>query len=124
MSENSGSHHQTERRADVRTIADHYYSVEFTLPGLAPVYQFKLWNLSKKGMCILVKEDSAVVNHLSVGDKLSMKYYLSSAIGATEMLTTEIKHVTKNDQGRFKGHYLVGLSILDRQRHAPPEEMT
>jgi hypothetical protein len=31
--------------------------------------------------------------------------------GVLENLRTRIKHITMNDSGRFKGHYLVGLSI-------------
>jgi hypothetical protein len=30
-------------------------------------------------------------------------------------LKTEIKHITKDDEGRFRGLYLVGLSILEGQ---------
>ncbi len=26
---------------------------------------------------------------------------------------TEVRHITRNDQGRLKGHYLVGLEILE-----------
>jgi len=26
---------------------------------------------------------------------------------------TAVRHITRNDQGRLKGHYLVGLEILE-----------
>lgn len=64
-------------------------------------------------MCILVGEDSTVINHLNVGDVIKMQYYLSESIGSTEEFETEIRHITKNEQGKFKGHYLVGLSIVE-----------
>lgn len=101
-----------ERRSEARTIAERYYSVQFTTEGLASFYQFKLWNISPKGMCILVKEDSEVLNHLNVGDTIEMTYYLTDAQGAHEKMETQIKHITKDVDGRFEGHYLVGLSIL------------
>jgi predicted transglutaminase-like protease len=66
-------------------------------------------------MCLLVREDSDVVKCLQVGDTLDMKYYTSDASLPPENLTTQIKHVTKEDEGRFQGHYLVGLYILENQ---------
>jgi hypothetical protein len=101
-----------ERRTETRSAAERYYSVQFTTQGLASYYQFKLWNISKKGICILVKEGSDVLNHLEVGDTLEMTYYLADTQGAHENLKTQIKHITKNDNGRFQGHFMVGLSIL------------
>jgi hypothetical protein len=100
-----------ERRSEQRSPADRYYSVQFTLAGIQPQYQFKTWNISKKGLCILVKEGSAVLNHLNTGDVLDMTYYVNDPQGTLENLKTRIQHITMNDSGRFKGHYLVGLSI-------------
>ncbi len=101
-----------ERRSEVRAEDERYYSVQFTAEGLASFYQFKLWNISKKGMCILVKEGSRVLEHIKVGETIEMTYYLTDSQGAHENLRTEIKHITKNEKGRFQGHYMVGLSIL------------
>jgi len=101
-----------ERRSEARTQDSRYYSVQFTTEGLDSFYQFKLWNISPKGMCILVKEDSEVLNHLSVGDTIEMTYFLTDSQGAYENQKTQIKHITQNEDGRFQGHYLIGLSIL------------
>ena len=101
-----------ERRSEKRAEAERYYSVQFTAEGLVSLYQFKLWNISTKGMCILVKEDSEVLKHLSVGDTIEMTYYLADSQGAHETLKTQIKHITLNEDGRFQGHFMVGLSIL------------
>ena len=104
-------HHQPERRSEVREIAKRYYSVQFTTKGLDTFYQFKLWNISQKGLCILVKEDSAVLNHLVVGNTHEMTFYLADAKGECEKYHTRIIHITKNENGRFQGHVLVGLAI-------------
>ena len=104
-----------ERRSEPRSIIDQYYSVEFSLSGCSFVYQFKIWNISTKGMCVLVKEDSDLLNHVKVGDILNLKYYPDDSSQPGELLETEIKHITKDEQGRFKGVYLVGLSILENQ---------
>jgi hypothetical protein len=100
-----------ERRAEKRLPADRYYSVQFSVSGLKSHYQFKTWNISQKGLCILVKQDSAILEHLHAGDVLEMTYYASDPVGTQERLKTRIQHITLNDSGRFKGHYLVGLSI-------------
>jgi hypothetical protein len=63
-------------------------------------------------MCVLIKEDSVVLQHLKEGDIVDMKYYSSDSLSPTEHLQTEIRHITKDDEGRFKGHFLVGLCIL------------
>ncbi|MBW1699108.1 MAG: PilZ domain-containing protein [Deltaproteobacteria bacterium] len=102
-----------ERRSEARTLIDKYFSVEFSKKGLDSIYQFKIWNISSKGMCIIVREDSDIINHLIVGDVLDMKYYPVEESSPAEFSKTEITHITKDDHGRFKGHYLVGLAILE-----------
>ncbi len=102
-----------ERRSETREAAERYYSVQFTTKSLASFYQFKLWNISTKGMCILVKDGSEVLRHIGVGDTIEMTYYLADTQGMHENLKTQIKHITKNDDGRFQGHFMVGLSIIN-----------
>ena len=63
-------------------------------------------------MCILVKDGSDVLKHIEVGDTIEMTYYLADTQGVHETLNTQIKHITKNDDGRFEGHFMVGLAIL------------
>ena len=108
-----------EKRSEPRDIVDKFYSVEFALKGIDFVYQFKIWNISSKGMCVLIKEDSDVLKHLKAGDIVDMKYYTSDSLAPTEHLQTEIKHITKDEEGRFRGHCLVGLSILGDKASNP-----
>ena len=109
MNENSTN---ADRRVVARIPPDQYYSVKFIQRGLGVAYQFKIWNISTKGMCILVRHVSNVMNHLKVGNILDMEYYADNGKGPVDQGNTQIKHITKNEQGRFKGHYLVGLSKL------------
>ncbi|MCK4390223.1 MAG: PilZ domain-containing protein [Desulfobacterales bacterium] len=103
-----------ETRCEPRTKEDQYYSVEFEVPSATFAYQFRIWNLSSKGICVVVKDDSDLLKHLKVGDVLNMKYYPTDSPSQIH-LRTEIKHITKEEQGRFKGHTLVGLLILEKQ---------
>ncbi len=101
-----------ERRSEHRETRDRYHSAELSVNGLNLLYQFKIWNVASGSMCILVKEDSAILPWLKVGDTLNVKYYVTDSPHPPECLQTAIAHITKNDQGRFQGHYFVGLQIL------------
>ena len=101
-----------ERRSEYRDLGAQYYSVQFSKPELEAVYQFKIRNISKKGMCILVREDSDVMNHLQVGDILDMQFHPLDKTHPIDLSKTEIKHITKDDLGRFKGHFWIGLTKL------------
>ena len=92
-----------------------YHSVEFSIDGLDLPYLFKIWNIASMSMCVLVKEDSDILPRLNVGDRLNIKYYSKSLTDTPEYQETAIRHITKNEHGRFKGHYLVGLEILKTQ---------
>ncbi len=97
-----------------RNILDKYYSVQFSPNGKGPVYLFKLRDISLKGLCILVKENSAILKGLKVGDILNMEYNSLESSGFTEIFKTKIRYISKTYQGRFTEDYLVGLSIIDK----------
>ena len=103
-----------DRRSEPRSIVDKYSSVEFSASDIAFTFQFKIWEPSLSGMSIMVKEDSAVLDHLKVGDILDMKYYPAKLSGDPIILKTEIKHITKDVIERIKGHFLIGLSVLEK----------
>ena len=96
---------------DAGNPTSRFYSVEFAVDGLHYLYQFKIWNMAQSSMSFLVKEGSSLLQNLKVGDTISMKYYSNNSINATEWLPTEICNITREEQGKFKGHYFVSLSI-------------
>ncbi len=103
-----------ERRSEPRTKSQDLYSVEIKLGGSIPIYQFKLRDVSASGACFLVREDSPVLKHLRVGQKLNMKYYSTDKSNPTEYFESEIMHITQTDSDRLKGHYLVGVSVVKK----------
>jgi len=103
-----------DRRGEPRIEADEIYTVELSFAGLPFTYKFKIWNLSSKGTCIVVRNDSAVLKEIKVGDVLEMKYYTADTPDLPRCLGTQIKHITKDEGGRFKNHTLVGLQIRER----------
>ena len=104
-----------ERRSGPRTKPEKYQSAEFRVTETSCLYQFKIWNVSSKGSCLLVREDSDILNKFEIGDVLDMKYYPADLSQSPDLLKTKIIHITLENQGRFKGHYLVGLLILKIQ---------
>jgi len=114
MKTNSFDHSEPDRRPETRTVLDRYYSVEFQLEETGNVYQFKLRDMSSKGLGILVNKGSAVLKHLKVGDTLNMKYIPPESVGLSESLKTQIAHITLKDEDPFKGHFIIGLFITQR----------
>jgi hypothetical protein len=106
-----------EKNADYKRERDQYYSVEFSINGLGVPHQFKIWNIPPTAMCLLVKENSDILRGLRVGDTLRMKYYSANSAYPSDYMETTIRHIGKNDQERFKQHYLVGLEIVEGQDH-------
>ena len=92
-----------------------YYSVEFSLNGPKLIYQSKLWSSSPESMFALVKEDSDILNWIQAGDVLDMKYYSDDQACPIKTFNTKIQYITRDENGRFKGHYLIGLTILSDQ---------
>jgi hypothetical protein len=115
MKTNSYNDSLQDRRPESRTLLDRYYSVEFRLHGTGNVYQFKLRDMSSKGLGILVNKNSAVLKHLKVGDTLDMQYIPPESAGTSESLKTQIAHITQKDEEPFKGHFLIGLLITERE---------
>jgi len=107
------NHEGTSGRDNLMT--PQYHSVELSIDGLSYLYQFKLWNDSPESMNVIVRESSEVLSCLKVGERFNMKYYSGDFSCTPKHLKTEIRHITKADSGRFKGHYLVGLSIVEDQ---------
>lgn len=91
-----------------------FYSVEFMIEGFPYLFQFKIRNTPQRSMFILVKESSDILSRLKKGDIIKMKYY-SSVSNYYMELETEIEFISLKDQGRFRGHYAIGLKILPDQ---------
>lgn len=104
--------HDPEKRSEKRYPPKQYYSVQFSLESLTGIYQFKIWNESKSGLCILVPDGSAILGHIKKGDIIEMAYYASEKPVTIKAFKTEIRHVTRHEAGRFRGHCLVGLRML------------
>ena len=100
-----------DRRSESRQVAKDCYSAEIRLVGV-PVHEVKLNNLSSKGACLLFQNNSSLFNHLQIGKDLTVKYFLEDRSKPSEIFQAKVKHITEVKEGRFKGYYFAGLSIL------------
>lgn len=114
MAKDRSVNHVNEKRKETRKKSKKYHSVEMKLPTL-PIYMFKLKDISSHGACFLVKGESAILKHLRVGQKINMRYHSEEEMEPTDVFKSEIKYITQPDDKSYKGHYLVGIMILDKQ---------
>jgi hypothetical protein len=111
-----------ERRSEPRRKPDKYCYVELKPTETGITYQFRIWDLSSRGMCLLVRPDSDILTQLHLDDELEMSFHPEGPPRPPQVLTTRIRHITLEAEGRFKGHYLVGLLILESREEtdSPP----
>jgi hypothetical protein len=113
MTQKTSATNPVEKRAESRKNLENIKSVELKLPNL-PIYVFRVKDNSPSGICFLVKADSDILNHIQEGQILNLKYHNEDTTKPAEVLTAEIKHITKMDNSPYKDHQLVGLMILEK----------
>lgn len=111
----------SDRRSEQRQPSLKYHSVEMKLASL-PIYLFKLKEVSSNGASFMVKEDSAILKHLKVAQVLNMRYHADDEKQPSEVYRSEIKHITKALENPHKGHYAVGIRLLERLTPADPQD--
>ena len=95
-------------------IFNNYHCVEIRPIKALPIYQFKLYpHLSLNGAYVLIKDNSEILKHIKSGEEVDMAYYPKKAHAPVEHFKTQILDITKKEQGPIKGHFQVGLSIVD-----------
>jgi len=114
MVDEVSTNHFDERRSEHRNKFGQLYSVEIDLGRPVPIYQLKLRDISGHGRCIFVQEDSSILNHLKVDQELKMKYWTDSRSEPRGFFKAQVKHISKQDEGQFKNHYLIGLFIKEK----------
>jgi hypothetical protein len=103
----------TDRRSVQRMETNRAYTAEIKL-GVVPVHQLKLRDASLNGACILLKEGSSMLPFLSVDQTLTIKFLTLDRTSPAGFFKTAVRHITRTEAGRFRGHYLVGIEILER----------
>ncbi len=90
-----------------------YSCVELHIQRMGAVYQSKIWEAPLKGLFFLVKEGSSVLAHLRTGDEIKARYTPVNRRKPGDYMKTRIRYIVEERTGRFSGHYLVGLSMME-----------
>ncbi len=101
-----------EKRIQTRIKVHSYHCIEVQTRKTLFKYQFKIWNISSHGMCLLVKRDSDFLNKVTVGEILNVNYYPSDLSWPPHVRQTKIMHITSANDNKFKNHFFVGLMII------------
>ncbi len=104
------------------SIQPKYYSVEFPLKSIQPVYQFKLRPSAQNSFFLLVKNGSDIVSQLKLGHIVPMKYYSEDSMHTIEVHKTQIMEIVKETHGPFRGHYRIELGIISDKSNSPDSE--
>ena len=113
MQKDSPKNITKEKRADARLTKLRNYRIEIKFVG-EPIYQFRVINVSTKGAGLLIKDDSAFLKMIEVGQIVNVDFISPEGSSPSGIYRAEIKHITKLDKQGHKGHRLVGISILKK----------
>ncbi|MBI5581090.1 MAG: hypothetical protein HY895_18210 [Deltaproteobacteria bacterium] len=103
------------RRLESRTTKLSNHGAEFKLVGV-PIYQLKVRDLSAKGAGIVARADSVFLKMIRIGQELDVKLVsFGEAKGPSGYYRSRIEHISELKEGRFKGHMVVGISILAKR---------
>jgi hypothetical protein len=103
-----------ERRTQARAVQLSNHRAEFKFPGV-PVYQLKVRDLSEKGAGVVVKAGSNFLTLIQIGQELNMKLLSpSGSASPVGQYLSRVQHISGLEGGRFKGHLVVGMSMLKK----------
>ena len=113
MQRDSTNNIAKEKRSEPRRAKLRNYRIEIKFVG-KPIYQFRVINVTAKGAGLLIKDDSAFLKMIKVGQIVEADFISPEGTVPSGLYQAEIKHVTKLDMQEHRGHQLVGLSILKK----------
>jgi len=87
--------------------------VKVASEGIECSHQFRIWSGDPHSMFVLVKHSPEIMDRFKVGEVVKMKDYTHGSDCRTKMMDTKIQQIIKEDQGRFRGHYVVGLALAE-----------
>ena len=112
MQRDSTNNIAKEKRFQPRRAKLRNYRIEIKFVG-KPIYQFRVINVTVKGAGLLIKDDSAFLKMIEVGQIVKADFISPKGTSPSGLYKAEIKHITNSDRQEYKGHRIVGLSILN-----------
>ena len=90
--------------------------VEIKFPG-SPTYQLKIRDTADEGVGVVVRPDSGLLNLIEVGQVLEVRLISPTEFdcqGPPFLYQSRVEHITDVKEGPFRGHMLVGMSLLNK----------
>jgi hypothetical protein len=86
--------------------------VEIKITG-NPIYQLKVRDISDKGVGVLVRPDSKLLNLIEIGHEIGIKLVLPREYrGPSGKFRARVEHISEIVEGPYQGHFVVGISFL------------
>ena len=70
--------------------------------------------MTNEGASILIKDDSAFLNLIEVGQIFDVNFISPKDSNLSGIYKIEVKHISKLHKQNYKGHQLVGISVLEK----------
>jgi hypothetical protein len=102
-----------EKRSEPRRAKLRNYRIEIKFVG-KPIYQFRVINVTSKSAGLLIKDNSAFLEMIEVGQILEAYFISPEGMDPSGLYKVEIKHITKLDKQEHRGHHIIGLLILKK----------
>jgi hypothetical protein len=102
-----------EKRSEPRRAKLRNYRIEIKLVG-KPIYQFRVIDVTTEGAGLLIKDDSAFLKMIEVGQIVEVDFISPQGSEPSGLYKAKIKHITNIDMQNHKGHRLVGISVLKK----------
>lgn len=101
-----------EKRISLRYPAVSEHMVVFAFPS-APLYQLKAKDISATGIGVIVKPDSKFLELIEIGQEMNVELLAPQESRHVQgFYMARIANITALEEGRFKGHKLVGLELI------------
>lgn len=104
-----------ELRDEIRHAAAQGASVEFKPSATSMPYRLMLRDWSGAGLGILVRKDSEICSHITVGQIFPMTIFKQEdRTVSQESVTVEIRHISPPEKGQHPDHLIIGLRVLEK----------
>ena len=113
MQKNLSGNIAKEKRSEPRRAKLRNHRLEFKLVG-NPIYQFRVADVTSKGAGVLIKDDSAFLDMIEKGLIVEANFISPQGSDPSGMHSVKIEHITTPNKKEYKGHRLVGISILKK----------
>jgi len=119
MSNNYGN-----QRSEQRVIIDRKYKFEILLKPKEKskyrrfILKCILWNIASKGIGILIKKNERIINHLTIGKIIKVRYYDNLTDIPKPFFQADIRHVSPSQNPKYKDYVQVGMLIIKNQKQA------